>query len=74
VATYAASKAAAWSYTNAARLQLKLQGTEVVSVHVGAVDTDMQAGNEVEKIPPAAVATRALDALVEAQFAAEAAH
>ena len=63
VATYAASKAAAWSYTNAARLQLKLQGTQVVSVHVGAVDTDMQAGNEVEKIPPAAVATCALDAL-----------
>lgn len=63
VATYAASKAAAWSYTNAARLQLKLQGTQVVSVHVGAVDTDMQAGNEVEKIPPAAVAACALDAL-----------
>jgi NAD(P)-dependent dehydrogenase (short-subunit alcohol dehydrogenase family) len=35
---------AAWSYTNAARLQLKLQGTQVVSVHVGAVNTDMQAG------------------------------
>jgi NAD(P)-dependent dehydrogenase (short-subunit alcohol dehydrogenase family) len=67
VATYAASKAAAWSYTNAARLQLKLQGTQVVSVHVGAVDTDMQAGNEVEKIPPAAVAACALDALEAGQ-------
>jgi NAD(P)-dependent dehydrogenase (short-subunit alcohol dehydrogenase family) len=67
VATYSASKAAAWSYTNAARLQLKLQGTQVVSVHVGAVDTDMQAGNEVEKTPPAAVATCALDALEAGQ-------
>jgi len=67
VATYSASKAAAWSYTNAARLQLKLQGTQVVSVHVGAVDTDMQAGNEVEKTPPAAVAACALDALEAGQ-------
>lgn len=45
----------------------------MVSVHVGAVDTDRQAGNEVEKIPPEAVATCALDAL-EAQFAAKAAN
>ena len=67
VATYSASKAAAWSYTNAARLQLKLQGTQVVSVHVGAVDTDMQAGNEVEKTPPAAVAKCALDTLEAGQ-------
>lgn len=48
-------------------MQLKLQGTQVVSVHVGAVDTDMQAGNEVEKTPPAAVATCALDALQAGQ-------
>lgn len=67
VATYSASKAAAWSYTNAARLQLKLQGTQVVAVHVGAVDTDMQAGNEVEKTPPEAVAACALDALEAGQ-------
>jgi NAD(P)-dependent dehydrogenase (short-subunit alcohol dehydrogenase family) len=67
VATYSASKAAAWSYTNAARLQLKLQGTQVVAVHVGAVDTDMQAGNEAEKTPPTAVATSALDALEAGQ-------
>ena len=36
-------------------------------MHVGAVDTDMQAGNEVEKIPPAAVAACALDALEAGQ-------
>jgi len=67
LATYCASKAAAWAFTNAARVQLKLQGTQVVSVHVGAVDTDMQAGNEVDKIPPAAVAKSALDALEAGQ-------
>ncbi|MFI5966358.1 SDR family oxidoreductase [Streptomyces asoensis] len=62
-ATYGASKAAAWSYTNAARQQLKTQGTEVVAVHVGPVDTDMQAGFHVPKTPPADVARSALDAL-----------
>jgi NAD(P)-dependent dehydrogenase (short-subunit alcohol dehydrogenase family) len=67
LATYSASKAAAWSYTNAARSQLKLQGTQVVSVHVGAVDTDMQAGNEAERTPPEVVATGALDALEAGQ-------
>lgn len=67
LATYCASKAAAWAFTNAARVQLKLQGTQVVSVHVGPVDTDMQAGNEVEKLPPADVATCALDALEAGQ-------
>ncbi|MEX3102608.1 MULTISPECIES: SDR family oxidoreductase [unclassified Streptomyces] len=61
--TYGASKAAAWSYTNAARQQLKAQGTEVVAVHVGPVDTDMQAGSDIAKTPPADVARAALDAL-----------
>ena len=61
--TYSASKAAAWSFTNAARIFLKGQGTQVVGVYAGPVDTDMTAGIDVEKIPPAAVATSALDAL-----------
>lgn len=41
--TYAASKAAAWAATNALRVQLRGQGTQVVGVHVGYVDTDMTA-------------------------------
>ena len=61
--TYAASKSAAWSYTNAARVQLGGQGTQVVGVHVGLVDTDLSAGIDRDKIPPADVATSALDAL-----------
>ena len=41
LATYSASKSAAWGFTNAARVQLKFQGTQVVGVHVGPVDTDL---------------------------------
>jgi NAD(P)-dependent dehydrogenase (short-subunit alcohol dehydrogenase family) len=62
--TYSASKAAAWSYSNAARIELADQGTHVVGVHVGYVDTDLTAGLDVEKIGPEAVATAALDAVV----------
>jgi NAD(P)-dependent dehydrogenase (short-subunit alcohol dehydrogenase family) len=61
--TYSASKAAAWSFTNAARIELGRRGTHVVGVHVGPVDTDMTAAIDLDKLPPAAVATSALDAL-----------
>jgi NAD(P)-dependent dehydrogenase (short-subunit alcohol dehydrogenase family) len=63
--TYSASKSAAWSYTNAARIELARAGTQVVGVHVGFVDTDLTAGLPVDKIAPAAVAASALDALEE---------
>jgi NAD(P)-dependent dehydrogenase (short-subunit alcohol dehydrogenase family) len=63
ISTYSASKAAAWSFTNAARVELGRQGTQVVGVHVGAVDTDMAAAFDLEKIPPATVAAFALGAL-----------
>ncbi len=63
LATYAASKAAAWSYSNSARVQLKTQGTELVGVHVGYVDTDLITSFDVDKIAPSAVATAALDGL-----------
>src|SRR5260370_38356788 len=61
--TYSASKAAAWSFTNAARIELRHQGTHVVGVHAGPVDTDMTAAIDLEKIPPTIVAASALDAL-----------
>jgi NAD(P)-dependent dehydrogenase (short-subunit alcohol dehydrogenase family) len=61
--TYSASKAAAWSYTNAARIELARAGTEVVGVHVGFVDTDLTAALPVDKIAPQAVAVAALNAL-----------
>ena len=66
LAAYSASKSAAWSFTNAARVELARQGTEVVGVHVGFVDTDLTAGLPVDKVPPHAVAASALDALEQA--------
>lgn len=63
LSSYGASKSAAWNFTNAARVELKLQGTHVVGVHVGYVDTDLTAALDVEKIAPAAVAAAALDAV-----------
>ena len=63
--TYSASKAAAWSYTNAARIELAASGTHVVGVHVGFVDTDLTAALRVDKIAPEAVASSALDALAQ---------
>jgi NAD(P)-dependent dehydrogenase (short-subunit alcohol dehydrogenase family) len=63
LATYAASKAAAWNYTNAARIALKRNGTQVLSVHVGYVDTDLVAALDVPKTSPQLVATSIADAL-----------
>jgi NAD(P)-dependent dehydrogenase (short-subunit alcohol dehydrogenase family) len=63
LATYSASKAAAWLFTNAARVELKGQGTQVLAVHVGYVDTELTAGLDVEKIAPQVVVTAVLDAL-----------
>jgi short-subunit dehydrogenase len=63
LSTYSASKAAAWSYSNSARVQLKTQGTELVGVHVGFVDTDLIASFDVPKIAPREVAVAAFDGL-----------
>ena len=63
LATYSASKSAAWNFTNAARVELKRQGTQVLGVHVGYVDTDLTAPFEVDKIAPQVVAVAVLDAL-----------
>lgn len=60
---YAATKAAAWSLTDSARLELASQGTQVVGVHMGLVDTDMAAGVNAPKLSPAALAAAGLDAI-----------
>jgi len=59
-ALYCASKAAAWSLTNALRLDLLDQHTQVVALHVGYMDTDMAAGVEAPKASPEDVAAQAL--------------
>jgi NAD(P)-dependent dehydrogenase (short-subunit alcohol dehydrogenase family) len=60
---YAASKAAAWHLTDSARLELADQGTHVVGVHMGLVDTDMAAGLQAPKISPTALAVAGLEAI-----------
>jgi NAD(P)-dependent dehydrogenase (short-subunit alcohol dehydrogenase family) len=40
-ATYCASKSAAWSLSNGLRHELKAQGTQVLALHIGYMDTDM---------------------------------
>jgi NAD(P)-dependent dehydrogenase (short-subunit alcohol dehydrogenase family) len=61
---YAASKAAEWSLTNALRIGLREQGTLVVGVHVGWVDTDATVGVDAPKVEPAEVAAKTMDAIM----------
>lgn len=62
-ATYSASKSAAWSLTNGLRGELRAQGTQVVGVHVGFMDTDMARGAPGPKADPLDVARQTLAAL-----------
>ena len=67
-APYSASKAAAWQLSNGLRNELREQGTQVTSLHVGYMDTDMARGYEAAKSSPADVARLTL-AGVEAGLA-----
>jgi NAD(P)-dependent dehydrogenase (short-subunit alcohol dehydrogenase family) len=58
---YAASKSAAWGFTNGLRTALRGQGTQVLGLHVGFMDTDMTNGIELPKVSPAEVARLTLD-------------
>ena len=62
-AAYAAAKAAAWSLTDSVRLELAGQGTQVVGLFAGAIDTDMMDGFDIPKTDPVAVVRAALDAV-----------
>jgi NAD(P)-dependent dehydrogenase (short-subunit alcohol dehydrogenase family) len=53
---YAASKSAAWGFTNGLRTALAAHGTLVAGVHVGFMDTDMTDGIDLPKSSPTAVA------------------
>lgn len=61
--TYSASKAAAWALTNWLRNGLHEQGTQVVGVHVGPVDTDMASELTLPKVKPVDVVGQVLSAL-----------
>ncbi|GAA4202603.1 SDR family oxidoreductase [Actinocatenispora rupis] len=61
--SYSASKAAAWAMTKGVRDELRPQGTLVVAVHSGYIDTDMARGVTSTKNSPEDVAARTLDGL-----------
>lgn len=63
LAAYSASKAAAWSLTNALRHELAGQKTQVLGLHMAAVDTDLTRGFEVPKTSAEEIVQRALDGL-----------
>lgn len=64
---YSASKAAAHSLTQALRPVLAPRGITVHGVYPGGIDTDMLAGIDAPKSPPAVVARGVLDGLLADQ-------
>ncbi|QDT10855.1 SDR family oxidoreductase [Planctomycetes bacterium K23_9] len=70
MATYCASKAASYAITQGLRDSLKEQGTHVVSVHPGPIQTDMgqEAGFGDMAASPSLVATAIFDAIAEGLF------
>lgn len=69
-ATYAASKAAAYSITQALKSEFNEQGTAVVSVHPGPIKTDMATDAGLADIadPPIVVANGIIEALKTGEF------
>lgn len=62
-ATYCASKSAAWSLGNGLRNELRGQGTQVLALHVGLMDTDMARHLTAPKSKPEDVVRQTLAAL-----------
>ena len=68
-ATYPASKAASYSFTQAIRHVFEEQGTAVLSVHPGPIATDMAAASGLEDTdPPHVVSEGIVEALKEGDF------
>jgi NAD(P)-dependent dehydrogenase (short-subunit alcohol dehydrogenase family) len=61
--TYCASKSAAWSLSNGLRHELRGQSTQVLSLHVGFMDTDMVRHVTAPKSKPEEVVAQTLAAL-----------
>src|ERR1700722_17915191 len=62
---YAASKAATWSATNALRVELQRQGTQVIGLLVGMIDPPASARWDVPKISAASVVAQAYDGVAD---------
>lgn len=63
LANYAVSKAAVWSLSNGLRQELAGQHTQVLTLHMGFVDTDMTQGVDQPKSSPEDIVQAALDGL-----------
>ncbi len=61
--SYCASKSAEWALTNALRKELKKQGTQVVGIHAGLIDTDMASKIDAPKTSPEDIVARVLAGL-----------
>ena len=63
LASYAVSKSALWSLSNGLRNDLRTQGTQVLTLHMGFVETDLTQGIDAPKSSPEAIVEQALSAL-----------
>jgi NAD(P)-dependent dehydrogenase (short-subunit alcohol dehydrogenase family) len=63
LATYGASKSAAWALTNGLRVELAREGTQVVALHAAFIDTDLARNIDAPKSSPEEIARTTLDAL-----------
>lgn len=63
LAGYAVTKSAVWSLSNGLRHELRGQKTQVTTLHMAFVDTDLTQGIDAPKSTPEDIASRALDAL-----------
>jgi NAD(P)-dependent dehydrogenase (short-subunit alcohol dehydrogenase family) len=61
--SYCASKAAGWSLTKAVRFELRAQGTLVIGVYAGYIDTDMTANVAAPKSSAASIAARIIEGI-----------
>jgi NAD(P)-dependent dehydrogenase (short-subunit alcohol dehydrogenase family) len=65
--TYSASKAAAMLLTEGLRMELKSQGTQVVGVYTGFMDTDLFARVNASKVNPNVVAAHTIQGILAGQ-------
>ena len=68
LASYAISKAAAWSFTNSTRQWLAKANVHVMGVHVGFIDTDLTQSLDIAKISPHTVAQHVFDGIQQNAF------
>ena len=60
---YGVTKSAAWALTNGLRIELGAQGTQVVGLHAGFIDTDLIRAFDVPKATPQDVVRQAYEAI-----------